>query len=115
MVTITSLKEKPSKGIAMITWDNLANGDQGDWVDISKYTDLTIQFDGTFGIGGTIRLEGSNDANSAFTLTDPQDNSISVTAAALEQVLENPRFVRPNVTAGDGTTSLNARLKGRAW
>lgn len=93
-----------------VTWSSLANGDSGEAVEALKYSDRSIQFIGTFGTGGTIVLQGSNDGTNWVTLTDPQGNSISKTSAALEMVSELTRYVRPNVTAGDGTTSLTAIL-----
>lgn len=94
-------------------WNSLANGDDGTPVEASgTFPDKSIQVLGTFGAGGTIILEGSNlPNNSAWaTLNDPQGNALSFTAANLEQVLEQTRWVRPRVTAGDGTTSLQAYL-----
>lgn len=105
-----------------VTWTGLLNGDTGAAVSLAEFADKSIQFSGTFGAGGTIVLQGSNDLTSPtnwFTLTDPQTSAISKTAAALEQVIEQTVWVRPSVTAGDGTTSLTARLlcrrgRGRA-
>lgn len=94
----------------VVTWTPLANGDSGSPVQFTGSTIRSIQFDGTFGAGGSISLEGSNDGTTYFVLTDPQGNAITKTAAALEAVQEATRFVRPRVTAGDGTTSLSARL-----
>ena len=94
----------------VITWEALANGDTGSPIEMPGSDIRSVQFDGTFGTGGTIVFEGSNDGTTYFTLTDPQGNAVSKTAAALEAIEERPRFIRPKVTAGDGTTSLNARV-----
>jgi hypothetical protein len=93
-----------------VTWTGLANGDSGEPVLFPGSTVKSIQFTGTFGAGGTIVFEGSNDGSTYFTLTDGDANSISKTASALETVYENTLYVRPRVTAGDGTTSLTAVL-----
>lgn len=94
----------------VVTWTPLANGDSGNPIQLAGSTIRSIQFDGTFGAGGSISLEGSNDGTSYFILTDPQANAITKTATALEEIQEHTRFVRPRVTAGDGTTSLSARM-----
>lgn len=94
----------------VITWATMLNGDSGSPMEMPASEIRSIQFDGTFGTGGTILLEGSNDGTNYFTLTDPQGNAISKTSAGLEAAQERPRFIRPRVSAGDGTTSLNARL-----
>lgn len=93
-----------------VVWSGLLNGDSGDAYERPDYSDRSVQVTGTFGTGGTIVLEGSNDGTNYKTLTDPQGNPLSFTAAALEQVQELTRYVRPRVTAGDGTTSLVATL-----
>lgn len=89
-------------------WAVLANGDDGtplgpDW---SHYPDRSVQVTGTFGSGGTIVWEGSNDGTNWVTLNTPAGVAISLTGAGLKQVLEGTLYARPRVTAGDGTTAL---------
>lgn len=91
-----------------ITWSGLLNGDDGAPLEMPGSNDRSVQFVGTFGVGGTIVLEGSNDGTNWRTLNDPNGNPISKTATDLEAVLELTRYVRPRVTAGDGTTNLSA-------
>lgn len=111
VVNGTVAHDGPSDGcVEVITWANMANGDTGAAANWAKYQDRSVTFTGTFGTGGTIKLQGSNDGTNWFDLTDPQGNAISKTAAGLEQVQEATLWVRPNVTAGDGTTSLTAIL-----
>ena len=50
--------------------------------------------------------QGSNDGTNWETLTAEDNTAISLTATALVNVTEIPRFARPSITAGDGTTSL---------
>jgi hypothetical protein len=65
---------------------------------------------GTFGTGGSISLKGSNDGTNYFVLTDQGATAITKTAAGISAVAEKPLFVRPEVTAGDGTTALACRV-----
>lgn len=95
---------------SLVSWTGLLNGDDGSPVQFGAFTDRSIQFVGTFGTGGTIVLEGSNDGVNYVALTDPQGNSISKTSASIEAISEATRYVRPRVTAGDGTTNLAAHL-----
>ena len=100
----------PSGNARLVTWADMVNGDVGapvEWVD---FADRCIQVTGTFGAGGTLTVQGSNDGTNWATMADPQGNALTITAAKIEQVLELPRYVRPNVTAGDGTTSLSVTL-----
>lgn len=100
--------------VARVTWSGLLNGDSGAPVAMPEYPDRTAHITGTFGVGGSINLEGSNDLTTetpTYTvITDPQANAITKTAAAIEAVLEAPYLIRPNVTAGDGTTSLVVKM-----
>ena len=96
-----------SFGYAVLyTWSGLLNGDTGAAVEMPEYGDRTFQVTGTFGTGGTVVLQGSNDGSNWASITDPQGNAISKTAAAIETAMETPRYIRPNVTAGDGSTDL---------
>lgn len=103
-----------SKGVHKASWTGLLNGDSGDFVEASYLSDKSIQVQGTFGVGGTLIFEGSNDSGvTAFTLNDPQGNPLSFTTGKIEQVLENTQMVRPRVTAGDGATSLTVLMVSR--
>lgn len=94
-----------------VAW-TLANSESGDAAQFTEFFDRCVQFAGTFGAGGTVILEGSNDITpSTWTaLTDPQGNAISATAAAMKQILETPMWIRPRVTAGDGTTAITIKM-----
>jgi len=94
----------------IISWTGLLNGDVGEAVEMPGSIIRSIQFTGTFGVGGTIVLQGSNDGTNYVTLTDPQGNAISKTAAGIESISEITRYIRPSATAGDGTTTLVATL-----
>lgn len=101
----------------VITWTPLTetNAD-GAAIEMPGSADRTIQFVGNFGAGGTVILQGSNvlapvvgTDTDWFTLTDPQGNAISKTAAAGEAVLELTRWIRPKISAGTGV-SVTAML-----
>jgi polygalacturonase len=106
--TITDIS--PTGKSKLVTWTGLLNGDDGalaDWVD---YSDRCFQVAGTFGAGGSVTIQGSNDGTNWASLADPQGNALVFTSQRIEQALELPRYVRPLVTAGDGTTSLTVTL-----
>lgn len=113
MATRNAICTYPSRGVVKIEWTGLLNGDSGNLVDLAKFSDLTVQFTGTFGSGGTISLRGSNDNTNVAILSDPQGNAITKTSAAIEQVLESTRYYSPNVSAGDGTTDLTCTMIGK--
>lgn len=102
-----------ANGAVLYTWSGLANGDTGEPVEVPGHADKTVQIEGTFGAGGTCVIQGSNNGSQYQSLTDPQGNAISKTAAALEMVAEHTRYIRPNITAGDGTTSLSVSMMAK--
>lgn len=95
------------------TWATMANGDTGAPAQITNLADKTLTVTGTFGTGGSVQFEGSNDGTNWFILKDPSSTTIIKTAAGISAVLEHPLQVRPHVTAGDGTTALVVILMAR--
>ena len=100
----------PSGNARLVTWSGLLNGDTGSPVDWVDFMDRCFQVTGTFGSGGSVTVQGSNDGTVWGALNDPQGNALTFTSSRLEQALELPRYVRPSVTAGDGTTDLVVTL-----
>lgn len=115
-VTITpATPDDQSAHVAV--WAGLLNGDDGAPVKMASSQDRSVQYNGTFGAGGSIQLEGSNDvvANGSvptnwFLLNTPQGTTGAKTANGIVQIEEATLWVRPRVTAGDGTTTLTASL-----
>ena len=70
--------------------------------EIPGASDKTCMIQGTFS-SATVVLQGSMDNTTWLTLADPQGNAISKTAAAIEAVLDNPRYIRPTTSGGSGT------------
>jgi hypothetical protein len=95
------------------TWSPLLNGDSGAPFPIPGFADRSVQVVGTFGAGGTVLIEGSNDGTNYATLKDPQGVALSITAASINEILQIVKFIRPRVSAGDGTTSLTVILLAR--
>lgn len=93
-------------------WTGLTNAttDVGEALEMPGFADRSIQVHGTFGTGGNCKIEGSNDGTNYYVLTDPQGNALDVTAAKIEQVSEITRYIRPRISAGDGTTSLTVTM-----
>ena len=96
--------------VRLATWSGLLNTDTGAPLDWTEYADRCLQVTGTFGAGGSCTIQGSNDGSNWSPLTDPQGNALTFTSQKIEQALELPRYVRPIVTAGDGTTNLVVTL-----
>ena len=86
-------------------WPHLAQGDDGAPLGCAQYADRSFQVVGTFG-GASVVVEGTNDGVNWATLTDPQGNNLTFTAAKIEMVSEATLRIRPKVVGGDGTTDL---------
>ena len=105
---VNSFTNGPSAFV--VTWTALANGDDGQPVQFAQFADRTVQFTGTFGVGGTARFEGSNDGVNWAPLTDPLGTTIDATGPRIKLAVESPAYVRPRITGGDGTTSINVSV-----
>ena len=99
-------------GVRLIQWTGLLNGDDGTPFLGAPFNDRSIQVLGTFGVGGTLVMEGANAMLSPtwHGLADPQGNALSFTSGRTEAVLEVTTQIRPRVTAGDGTTTLTVLM-----
>lgn len=103
-----------NRGVAIHQWVSLANGDDGEPLDLSAFADRSVQVTGTFGASGNLRVEGSLDGVTYSVLSDPQGNALDIASAKIEAVLEATRFIRPRVTSGDGTTDLSVTIISRS-
>jgi hypothetical protein len=110
MAVVDALITVPVSHVAIVSWLTLLDDDTGDAQVTAHYADKTVTVTGTFGASGSVTLQGSNDGSIWHTLVDPQGNDLTFTAAGIEQVLENPLYLRPIVTVGDGTTDLDVIL-----
>jgi hypothetical protein len=110
MAVKTATFETIGGGCRVITWGGLANGDTGTPVQMPSHPDKTVQLVGTLSVGGTMTLQGSNDNTNWFTLSDSAGSDIALTALDGVTVMENPLYIRPNITAGDGSTDLTVIL-----
>ena len=112
MATIAPTHAQPSGQTQIVTWASLTNttSDVGAAVELPYAKKLTVQVIGTFGTGGNLRFQGSNDGTNWHPLNDVTGTHINLTAVGIEAAVELPRYVRPAITAGDGTTSLTCIL-----
>lgn len=103
--TITKLGGDDS--VVKVAYPAMANADDGTPVPWVQWADRSVQVTGTFGAGGNVKIEGSNDGGTTYALlNDPQGNVLDITAAKVEAIGEVTELVRPRVSAGDGTTSV---------
>lgn len=103
--------------VRIVTWTPMANSDTGTPYVAPQFSDASVQVHipsgGAFGAGGNVRIQGTNESSAPenwATLNDPQGNALDFTMARIEAILEHVYQYRPNITAGDGTTSLTVRI-----
>lgn len=100
-----------------VVWAAMANGDTGTPYQMPGSGDRSAHAFGTFGVGGSMTMQGSNEllvpaaaATTWVSLHDPQGLAFTMTAAKIEEVAEVSNWIRPNVTAGDGTTAITVAM-----
>lgn len=93
-------------GVRVRQWQNLAPSDVGDPINLARFSDKTVQVFGTFGVGGTVVLEGSINGTNWAPLKNVFNGDISFTDDAIATITEVPAYIRPRVSAGDGSTSI---------
>jgi hypothetical protein len=105
-------------GVMLYTWTAMTKttDDVGAAVEVPALADRSVQMLGTLGTGGSVRIEGSNqespsaDATDWHVLTDPQGNALDLNALKTEAITEPVLWIRPRVTAGNASTSLNVTI-----
>lgn len=111
MSTIVPGMVATAKGVIKTTWV-LTGTDDGQPETAPQYPVKSVQVKGTFA-GGTVIMEGSNDGGTTyFTLTDPQGNPLSFTAAGGEAIQENVEKVRPRASVA--VTSVTVVMQSEA-
>jgi len=111
-----------------VVWSGLLNGDTGAPVGstigyaaasaiaavgggmVTGFADKSVHPSGTFGSGGTVAIEGSNDGTNFFVMNDPFAVPLNLTNPNIHAVTEAVVQVRPHVTGGDGTTNLTITM-----
>jgi hypothetical protein len=107
MATVQGAGTWRARGVHEKIWTPMtfSGADVGTPLDAVALPTKTAQVFGTLGAGGAVTLEGSNDGVNWNTMKD-MSGAAMVLGLGVSSILDNPRFIRPRVTAGDGTTSL---------
>jgi hypothetical protein len=115
MAAINVQKEQPaglSKAVILFSWLTMGDDDTGDAIQIPGMADRTVTITGTFA-SATATIQGSNDNSVWFSCTDPQGNALAFTAAGMELIVENPRYLRV-ITAGGSGTDVDVIITSRS-
>jgi len=116
MATRQGTQVNDSDGRVNYSWSGLAQAtsDVGSAVGTQEFMgNFTAQAVGTFGAAGAVALQGSSDGTNWATLDDAGGTPVSMTASTkIWRLGHVPKFLRPSVTAGDGTTNLTVNVSG---
>lgn len=111
MATVTATYTQVSGQGQVVAWTPLTTtNSDGSAAELPYFSDRSVQVTGTFSTGGSVRLQGSNDGTNWAALQDPGGTDINITAAGIKQIMPVTRYIRPLVTAGDGSTSLTVTV-----
>lgn len=106
MASITPAVTEIAPGVMRIFWETLTESDTvvlADALDEKRggpsRPDKCVQITGSFG-SGNVSIEGSNDGTNFEVLNDVQGNALTLSAAGLKQIAENPRYIRPGTPTG---------------
>jgi len=115
MGTIAFTRKTHGNNGVLITWPNLATGDEGQPFEFVDAPDRSVQVYGTPGAGGAIQMKGSNDQSTTTNwdfVHDNSQNDLSMVPGVngIEAILEVCVQIKPVVDGGDGTTDLTVKL-----
>ena len=101
--------------ILQCVWICTTGVPDGSPLECPEWADRTVQAIGTFG-GATCTMEGSNDGTNWAPLSNAAGGAAATfTVAGIKTLIENPRFIRPNLTVvGAGATITVTLLNRRA-
>lgn len=104
----TTTRRGPNGEVLLATWAALALADTGGPLANTEHlSEKSFQLTGTLSAGGACTIEGSNDGGTTWaTLKDKQGVAIVMTALGFATTQDKPGLVRPNISAGDGSTLL---------
>src|SRR5712692_3764843 len=105
-------------GQDIFEWSPMVVGDTGDWLVIAGKNDKSVHVypasGGAWGVGGNVRMDGTLETESPQNPATLHDNTVTplnlTSTLTTNVILEHLFQVRPNVTAGDGTTKLTVRV-----
>lgn len=112
VITVSGTHTPVAKGVLLSVWTfptSATIGSLGTILSAPNYPDKTVSARGTWATGVTITIEGSNTATYSTgttkwsTLNDPQGTALALSTGKMEAILENPRWIRPRITARTGS------------
>ena len=103
--TVNRLVGSGDGSTVLMSWSLTSTNTDGAPLEWVEWSDRCFTATGTWG-GATLTIQGSNDGSNWVTLNNAASGSgATLTANGVLQIVELPRYVRPNLTtAGAGAT-----------
>lgn len=95
-----------------LSWTGLRAGDECEESLYPTFSDRSVQVHGDFS-GATVRLDGSNDGEHFFPLTNLRGNTLSMSSGGIEQIEDCSYALRPVVVGGDEFTNITITVFAR--
>lgn len=107
---IAASHKRLSHGVVEMRWTFTAVTGVGFAMNAPELSDKTVHVAGPTGGTTQVVIEGTSDdtptGTSWTTLEDPQGNDLDFTNAAMEAILDNPRYIRARVPVATGPTVI---------
>lgn len=108
----SSLTMGGDDSVALFTWTITTANADGAPLEWTAWADRCVTATGTWG-GATLTWEGSNDGSTWVALNNAQGTAATWTANKALQIVEVPRFARPNLTVVGVGASVTVTLCAR--
>ena len=108
---VQRMADQADGSIVKVTWNDLVTGNNvGVPVQFVQHADRCVEVRGTFN-AAIVTIEGSNGGTAYYPLTKPDGNqAVFNNSAGIAQILENPLFIRPNVSTAANNMNLTVDL-----
>jgi hypothetical protein len=98
------------KSLVSVSWSGLKFGDEAEAFDLGSVASASVQLSGSFGEGGSVALEGSNNGEYFIPLKDVYGSLLVRNKPSIDSLGQHVRFVRPAVKSGDELTDVKCTL-----
>lgn len=111
MATVDYKVEQVGERSIVVTWSNLANGDEGEALPITGWFASTVQLSGTPGSGLSLAIEQSAAIENPFWVVQstPFTTAQVPLLGSLGSIFSSG-MTRPHVNNGDGSTNVTITL-----
>lgn len=99
--------------VKVFEWVDMELNDTGQPLVRPSMADVCVQLTGVLSTGGACQVQGALNPGTPIwqPLEDAHENILTMLSLKIEQILQSPFQIRPEITAGDGSTVLTLTIK----